>query len=82
MKSKNQIAIERLVSQHAKELKQVQIQIRTDLLEVMTAISSVTGKSLVEQLEELQDSIAFRIRLIKGIRKRKVGRPKLNKGNK
>ena len=82
MKSKNQIAIEKLVEQHTKELKQVQIQIRTDLLEVMTAISSVTGKSLVEQLEELQDSIAFRIRLIKGIRKRKVGRPKLNKGNK
>ena len=80
MKTQHQEAIDNLIETHTKELEQRAIQIRTDLLEVFRALSKVTGKSEVEYWQQIQESVAFRIRLLKGIRRRKVGRPKLNKG--
>lgn len=80
MKTQHKQAIEKVIEQSIEQLKQLHTEIRTDLLDVIDALSLVTGKTQVEYLEDLNESIVFRIRLLKGIRKRKVGRPKLNKG--
>lgn len=81
MRSKNQIAIEEVLVVSVANLNKLQTQIREDLLEVIRALSMVTGKPQVEYLQDLNKAIAFRIRLIKGIRKKRAGRPKLKKGN-
>jgi hypothetical protein len=79
MKTQHKQAIDKVIEQSIEQLKQLQIEIRTDLLDVIDALSLVTGKSQVEYLEDLNESIVFRIRLLKGIRKRKVGRPRKEK---
>jgi hypothetical protein len=53
--------------------------LRDELLEVYASLSKVTGKPVAKYLEQLQQSIAFRVRLLNGIRKRKVGRPRKEK---
>ncbi len=80
MKTENQIHIEKILITSIADLTKLNIKIREDLLEVIRALSLVTGKTQIHYLQELSNVIEFRIRLIKGIRKRKVGRPKKNKG--
>jgi hypothetical protein len=79
MKTQHKQAIDKVIEESIEQLKQLQIEIRTDLLDVIDALSLVTGKSQVEYLEDLNEGIVFRIRLLKGIRKRKVGRPRKEK---
>jgi hypothetical protein len=79
MKTENQNAITKILITSVADLTKLHFQIREDLLEVIRALSLVTGKSQVEYLQELNKSVTFRIRLMKGIRKRKVGRPRKEK---
>ncbi len=59
-----------------KQLEKRATELRAELLEVFEALSKVSGKSVTYYLQNLQTSVAFRVRLLNGLRKRKVGRPR------
>jgi hypothetical protein len=76
MRTPKQISVSRQVLESAeKQLEIRAVKVREELLEVFDALHKVTGKPVTHYLQTLQQSIAFRIRLLNGLRKRKVGRP-------
>jgi hypothetical protein len=76
MKTPKQVSLSNQILQSAeKHLEARSMQLRGELLEVFEALSKVTGKPVTYYLQNLQSSVSFRIRLLNGLRKRKVGRP-------
>ena len=79
MKTENQITIAKILITSIADLTKLNHQIREDLLEVIRALSLVTGKKETYYLQALQESIEFRIRILNQGPKRKVGRPRKEK---
>jgi hypothetical protein len=76
MRTAKQISLSTQVLQSAeKQLEARATQLRGELLEVFETLSKVSGKPVTHYLHNLQTSVSFRIRLLNGLRKRKVGRP-------
>jgi hypothetical protein len=80
MRIKKQMSVSVEVLSVAKTLLENRAsELRGEMLEVFGSLSKVTGLPVTHYLEELQQSTSFRIRLLNGIRKRKVGRPRKEK---